>query len=36
MSWATNDGNHVMVSNPNEMISTTALMIRISAWVPKP
>jgi hypothetical protein len=23
-SWATNDGNNVMVPNPNEMISTTA------------
>jgi hypothetical protein len=36
MSWATDDGNHVMVSNPNEMISATALMTKTSAWVPKP
>ncbi len=35
MSWATNDGNHVMVSNLNKMISTIALMTRASAWVPK-
>jgi len=36
MSWAIDDGNHVMVLNPNEMISTIALMIRTSAWVLKP
>jgi hypothetical protein len=35
-SWATNDGNHVMVPNPNEMISTTTLMTRSNTWVPKP
>ncbi len=29
-SWATNDGNHVMVPNPNDMISTIALMTRAS------
>jgi hypothetical protein len=36
MSWATDDGNHVMVSNLNEMISTTTLMTRADAWVPEP
>ncbi len=35
-SWVTNDGNHVMVSNPNEMISTVALMTKANAWVLKP
>jgi hypothetical protein len=35
-SWATDDGSHVMVLNPNEMISTTALMTKASTWVLKP
>jgi hypothetical protein len=35
-SWATNDGNHVMVPNPNEMISIVALVTRINTWMPKP
>ncbi len=35
-SWVTNDGNHVMVSNLSEMISTTALMPKANAWVLKP
>jgi len=35
-SWVANDGNHVTISNPNEMISTIAQMIRVSAWVPEP
>jgi hypothetical protein len=30
-SWAVDDGNHVMVPNPNEMISTTALVTRVNA-----
>jgi hypothetical protein len=33
-SWATNDGNHVMVPNPSEMISTIALVTRTSTWMP--
>jgi len=32
--WASDDGNHVMVSNPSEMISTTAP--RVSGHVVKP
>jgi hypothetical protein len=35
-SWATNDGYHVMVLNPNEMISTIAPMIRVNAQLPEP
>jgi hypothetical protein len=35
-SWVVDDGNHVMVPNPNEMISTNTLVIRVSAQVPKP
>jgi len=35
-SWATNDGNHVMVPNPNEMISTIAPMTRANVWLPEP
>ncbi len=35
-SWVANDGNHVMISNSNEMISTIARMTRASAWVPEP
>ncbi len=35
-SWATNDGNHVMVPNFNEMISTTTLVTRTYTWWPKP
>jgi hypothetical protein len=27
-SWATDDGNHVMVPNHSEMISTTTLVIK--------
>jgi hypothetical protein len=27
-SWVTNDGNHVMVPNPNEMISIAALVTK--------
>ncbi len=27
-SWVTNDGNHVMVPNPNEMISIVALVTK--------
>jgi hypothetical protein len=34
-SWAANDGNHVMVPNPSEMISTVALVIRASMRVPE-
>jgi hypothetical protein len=35
-SWATNDGNHVMVPNPSEMISTIAPVIRVTSMqVPK-
>jgi hypothetical protein len=29
--WATNDGNHVMIPNLSEMISTVATMTRASA-----
>jgi hypothetical protein len=35
-SWAIDDGNHVMVPNLNEMISTIAPMIKASTRVPKP
>jgi hypothetical protein len=35
-SWVIDDGNHVMVPNPDEMISTVAPMIRINAWVLEP
>jgi hypothetical protein len=35
-SWATNDGNHVMVPNPNEMISIVALVTRVNMQVLKP
>jgi len=35
-SWTTNDGNQVMISHFNEMISTTTLMTKVSARVPKP
>jgi hypothetical protein len=35
-SWATDDGNHVMVPNPSEMISTTALVTKASTQVLKP
>ncbi len=34
--WATYDGNHVIVSNHSEMISTIPLMTRASGYVPKP
>jgi hypothetical protein len=34
MSRAVDDRNHVMVLNPNEMISTIATMIRVNVWVP--
>ncbi len=34
--WATNDGNHIMVPNLNEMISTIVTMTRVSVWVLKP
>jgi hypothetical protein len=32
----TYDGNHVMVPNPNEMISTVAPIIKANMWVLKP
>jgi hypothetical protein len=35
-SWVTNDGNHVIIPNPNEMISIIAPMIRVNTQVPKP
>jgi hypothetical protein len=35
-SWATNDGNHVMVPNLNETISTVAPVIRASMRMPEP
>jgi hypothetical protein len=35
-SWPADDGNHVMVPNPSEMISTVATMTKASMWVPKP
>jgi hypothetical protein len=34
-SWAIYDGNQVMISHPNEIISTTTPMIRASVCVPK-
>jgi hypothetical protein len=34
-SWVVDDGNYVMVPNLNEMIFIVALVIRVSAWVPK-
>jgi hypothetical protein len=35
-SWAKDDGNHVMVPNPNEMISIVTLVTRASMWVLEP
>jgi hypothetical protein len=35
-SWVEDDGNHVMVPNPSEMISIVALVTRANVWVPKP
>jgi hypothetical protein len=35
-SWTTNDGNHVMVPNPSEMISIIALVTRVSTQMPEP
>jgi hypothetical protein len=35
-SWVANDENHVMVPNPNEMISTTTPMTRASAQMQEP
>jgi len=35
-SWATNDGNHVMVSNLSETISIVILITRVNNHVPKP
>jgi hypothetical protein len=35
-SWAIDNGNHVMVPNPNEMISIAAPMTRASARVLEP
>jgi hypothetical protein len=35
-SWATNDGNHVMVPNPNEMISIVTIVTRANMKVPEP
>jgi hypothetical protein len=35
-SWLTNDGNYVMVSHLNEIISTAALVTKVNAWVLKP
>jgi len=35
-SWVVDDGNHVIIPNLNEMISTIAPMIRVSARVPEP
>jgi hypothetical protein len=32
-SWTIDDENHVMVSNPSEMIFTIALMTKVSTWV---
>ncbi len=34
-SWVIEDGNHFMVLSPSEMISTTTLVIRISARMPE-
>ncbi len=36
VSWVTNDGNHVMVPNLIEMISTIAPMTRTNARVLEP
>jgi hypothetical protein len=33
-SWAIDDGNHVMVPNPNEMIFTTTPLTRTNARLP--
>jgi hypothetical protein len=35
-SWAIEDGNHVMVPNPNEMISIIALVTRTNVRVLEP
>jgi hypothetical protein len=35
-SWATDDGNHVIVSNPSEMISIVIPITRVNNHVPKP
>jgi len=35
-SWVEDDGNHVMVSNPSEMISTITLVTRTNMWVLEP
>jgi len=35
-SWVEVDGNHVIIPNLIEMISTTTPMIRASAHVPEP
>jgi hypothetical protein len=34
--WVVDDGNCVMVSNPNEMISIIALVTRVNAYVLEP
>ncbi len=34
-SWATDDGNHVMLSNPSEMISIATPMTRVNDHVPE-
>jgi len=34
--WAIDDGNYVMVPNPNKMISTIALVTGASTWVLEP
>jgi hypothetical protein len=33
-SWAMDDGNHVMVPNPSEVIFTTTLVTRSNEQVP--
>jgi hypothetical protein len=35
-SWVTNDGDHVMVPNPSEMISIATLVTRANEHVPEP
>ncbi len=35
-SWATYDGNHVMVLNPSEMIFITSLVTKTNTRMPKP
>ncbi len=35
-SWVEDDGNHVMVSNPSEMIFTITLMTKANMWVLEP